>query len=100
MLSNGQTWTLIAALISLCTFVMGAMFASLRSELASVCDGVRGEIGSLRDGLRREIAALRSEVTAEIRAETAEIRAEMHGGFSVLGAQVAQLTDRVQRLEG
>ena len=85
MLSNGQTWTLIGALIGLCTFVMGAMFAGLRSEIGSL----RGEMGSLRD-----------ELKADIRAETATLRAEMQGGFAVLGAQVAHLTDRVERLEG
>ena len=92
MLSNGQTWTLIGALIGLCTFVMGAMFAGLRSEIGSL----RGEMGLLRDELKADIRA----ETATLHSETATLRAEMQGGFAVLGAQVAHLTDRVERLEG
>ena len=92
MLSNGQTWTLIAALIGLCTDVMGAMFASLRADITSV-----------RTELKAEIRA----ESADVRTEIATLRGEMHTGFvdvngrmDVLGAQLAAVADRVDRIEG
>ena len=85
----------IAAAIALGTTMLASL-RSMRQELRREIGSLRGEMSSLRNELRGEIASVRGEV-GSLRNE---LRAEMQAGFKELTTRLANVGDRLSKVEG
>lgn len=81
-------WMTAVALAAL----MVGLFAWLRVDLAALRKEMRAEIGELREAMRGEIRGLREETDSKF--------SGLRGEISLLSKEVAELRERMARMEG
>ena len=95
---NAELIAIIAATVALGTAVL-ASIRGVRQEVRDVRNEVRDVCNDVRD-LRNEVHGLRNEVHDDMKGFEARLRNEMQAGFKELTTRIANLGDRLSKVEG
>lgn len=79
--------------------LMVGLFAWLRADLAALRKEMRAEIGELREDMDGKITGLRGEIGG-LREDMDGKFSRLRGEISLLSKEVAELRERMARMEG